>query len=290
MAAMSAVLPGLDEKMFCDDHWIARGSSRVLSLVGPPVIGDMDLEGLDAYLKGRNAYFAIWNISDPTAGGQWYRCVCDTPEYSIESIQSKNSRQNLRKALKRTEVRQVELEWLIRNSYAVYLAASQRFAHHRVLDRPEFERDLAASLDGNGRRAVGAFVDGDLAAFMTLIECRSTIFGDRAYFDPRHSSANPMWALYYSVAHHAIASGYKEFDRGTRPLVHETAVDQFLLRLGFRLDVCRLGFYGRQPFMSGLRVASPLIPGLTSLIKLPFLRSVMGLDRAYRLSQIYVES
>ncbi|MCK9488764.1 MAG: GNAT family N-acetyltransferase [Xanthomonadales bacterium] len=283
---MSTVVDENSNSVFCDDRWIARGSSRVLSLVGPPLAAELDRDRLDAYLKSRNAYFAIWNIADPDAGNQWYRCICDTPGYSIDKVESKNSRQNLRKALKRTEVRPIEIDWLIPNAYPVYIAASQRFKHHRILDRPDFERDLARSLEGSGRRAVAAFIDERLVAFMTLIECGETLFGDRAYFDPGHSSANPMWALYYSVAHDAIASGFREFDRGTRPLVHETAVDQFLARLGFRLDPCRLGFHGRQPFMTALRTGSPLIPGLAALIRLPFLRSVMGLDHAFRLSRL----
>ena len=107
-----------------------------------------------------------------------------------------------------------------------------------------------------GSEALGVFVDDKLAAYVTLFICGQNVRGDIAHFDPAYSNAYPMYALYYTVAYHYLRErGYKEFDRGTRPLMHETNVDEFLLRLGYHNSYCRLGLYLTTPVRIALILA-----------------------------------
>jgi hypothetical protein len=53
-----------------------------------------------------------------------------------------------------------------------------------------------------------------------------------------------MYALHYTIAHHYLKEkGCKEIDSGSRALLHETDISDFLLRLGWRRAYCRLGIY-----------------------------------------------
>lgn len=107
-----------------------------------------------------------------------------------------------------------------------------------------------------GGEAFGVFVDDKLVAYVTLFICGQSVRGDTAHFDPAYSRAYPMYALYYTITHHYLKKrGYKEVNRGSRPLMHETNVDDFLLRLGYRKAYCRLGIYLAWPVRAVLSLA-----------------------------------
>lgn len=78
-----------------------------------------------------------------------------------------------------------------------------------------------------------------------------------------------MYALYYTIAlNYLKEKGYKEVDSGSRPLLHETNIGDFLLRLGWRKAYCRLGIYLTLPVRVVLwlarifrKVCKLLLPG-----------------------------
>jgi len=83
-----------------------------------------------------------------------------------------------------------------------------------------------------------------------LLPIGRRIYGSK--FDP----AYPMHALYYTIAHHYLKEqGYKEIDNGSRPLLHETNIGDFLLRLSWRKVYCRLGIYLTWPVRAALSLA-----------------------------------
>jgi hypothetical protein len=232
---------------FDDSYWIARGNSKLLTYIGPPVAG-LDHKKLKAFLRKRGALGAMWNYDhDYCTSGPWYRCICDTLGYDESKIESKNARHNLHRSLKRCVVREVDYSLLAEHAYPVYLKAASRFKNFKIESEEQFRCQLQCYAGDPNRTAFGVFVDGILVAYATLFICEKTVFGDIAHFDPAYANAYPMYALYYTIAHHYLGMGYKEFDRGTRPLLHETNVDEFLLRLGYRQSYCRLGLYFSWP-------------------------------------------
>jgi len=99
-----------------------------------------------------------------------------------------------------------------------------------------------------GRETFGVFVGEKLVAYITLLTCGQNVLGDTARFDPAYSNAYPMYALYYTIAHYYLREqGYTKLDCGSRPLLHETNIGDFLLRLGYRKAYCRLGLYLVRP-------------------------------------------
>lgn len=243
--------------VFKDDYWVSRGSRKLLTYIGPPLKKNLDSQAVQEFLHKKRAWGAMWNYDhDYTEEGPWYRCMCDTVDYDVSKIKSKNARHNVNRGLKRCVVRQVQYPWLADNGYEVYVNATSRYSSFRVESKDEFKERMEGYAKVPGTEAFGVFVDGKLVAYITLFICGQSVRGDTARFDPAYSNAYPMYTLYYTITHHYLKEeGYKEVDRGSRPLMHETNVDDFLLRLGYRKAYCRLGVYLAWPVRAVLSLA-----------------------------------
>ncbi|MHC4075143.1 MAG: hypothetical protein ACYSRZ_01845 [Planctomycetota bacterium] len=242
---------------FKDTYWQARGSSKLLTYVGPALQRNLQPLAVQQFIREKGAWAAMWNYEqDYTEQGPWYRCICDAADYNISNIKSKNVRHNVNRSLKRCVVRQVDYSWLAENGYEVHTNAASRYNNFKVKSKNDFIKEMRGNSSVPDSKAFGVFVGEKLAAYITLFICRQTVRGDTAHFDPAYSNAYPMYALYYTITHHYLKEkGYKEIDRGTRPLMHETNIDDFLLRLGYRKAYCRLGIYFTWPVRAVLRLA-----------------------------------
>ncbi len=242
---------------FKDDYWDSRGSSKLLTYTGPALKKNLDLEAVKSFVRKKGALGAVWNYDhDYADNGLWYRCICDAVGYDESCISSKNARHNLHRSLKRCTVRQIDYPWLAENGYVVYVKAASRYSNFKLESREQFRQRMLDHCKVRGAEAFGVFVDEKLVAYVTLFICGEKVRGDTAGFDPAYSNAYPMYALYYKVAQYYLnEKGYKEFDRGTRPLMHKTNVDDFLLRLGYRKSYCRLGVYFTWPVRAVLSIA-----------------------------------
>lgn len=276
----------MSDDIFNDRLWITRGHKRILSFIGHPIEGAMDLVELNIYLRHRGAQIAMWNYDpDYAEEGPWYRCICDNPRYDYSAIPSQNVRHNIKRSLARCQVRKVEFSWLAENGYKVYKAASKRFTGYKSMSEERFRAEMVRNEAFGNRAAVAVFAYGSLAAFMTMIDAKKVLFGDKAYFDPAFSSAYPMYALYYTVAKDAMSNGYLAFDRGSKPLVHETGVDEFLRRMGFRFSYCRLGFFALNRHLLALRLGGWLISHIPALGATGLGKGIAGLNEAYMCAQ-----
>jgi len=242
---------------FDDCYWDIRGSSKLLTYIGPPLEKTLEPSAVRRFVHTKNAWGAMWSYDhDYTEQGSWYRCVCDIIDYDIKNIESKNARHNVKRSLERCTFRKVDYQWLADAGYEVYVQASSRYKNFKVESQDVFKSKMLKNSNIPGAEAFGVFVDGKLVAYITLFICGQSVRGDIAHFDPAYSSSYPMFALYYNVTHHYLkADAYKEVDRGSRPLMHETNIDDFLLRLGYRKRYCRLGLYLAMPVRVVLSIA-----------------------------------
>jgi len=217
--------------------------------IGPPLKKSLDPQEVKRFLQKKHAWGATWSYDfDYDEEGPWYRCVCDASDYDESKIKSKNARHNVRRSLKRCVVRPIDHLWLADNGYEVYVNAASRYTESRLETKKEFKRRLRSQFNVSGSEAFGVFVSEKLAAYVTLFVCGQGVLGDTARFDTAYSNAYPMYALYYTIARHYLKEkGYKKLDCGSRPLLHETNIGDFLLRLGYRKSYCRLGVYFTRP-------------------------------------------
>ena len=240
--------------------WIPRGSSKFLGYVGPPLKKSLDEVELKRFLKWHGALGATWSYDDDYAdSGCWYKTVCDREDYDVAIIGSKNSRKKVNKCLKNCELRPIDIESFLDEVYNVYLQACTRYRNANVIAEKEFCQDIRGKHQRGNYKMFGISYGGRLIAYMTVMDFGEYAMGDIAGFDPAYSNYYPMYGLYYYVGKHFVAeSGYKEFDRGSKPLLHETNVDDFLTKLEYRKKYCRLGVYFTLPVRIMLRLAGML--------------------------------
>lgn len=242
---------------FEDRYWIPRGSNRLLTYVGAPLKDSLCPQALKQFLARRAAFGAIWNYDDGYSdSGPWYKTVCDRNDYDVESIVSKNSRKKANKCLSNCDLKPIDISIMLEKAYSVYVQACTRYKNADVIPEEKFRADLINKSQKNNSKMFGVFFEDKLIAYMTVLDFDQYAMGDIAAFDPDYSNYYPMYGLYFYVARYFVAErGYKEFDRGSKPLLHETEIDEFLEKLGYRKKYCRLGLYLNLPIRILLRLA-----------------------------------
>lgn len=248
-----------NDLIFNEHNWETRAGGRMLIYVGPHLRESFDREQVAKYVRQRKAFGALWPYDyDASNGAPWYAYVCDTPGYDVETIDSKNSRKTLRRSLERSQVRHIDFEWLAEHGYDTYCRAVDRYSNYQLNSPEGFARHIRRVGQLPGAFALGVFVDDALAAYGIAFEQGQSIRFAAAKFDPEYSSAKPMWALYYTLAHEYLARGFKDVDAGCRPLLHDTNIEEFFRRIGWRQAPCRMDLYLSAPIRFALFVARPL--------------------------------
>jgi len=213
--------------------WFRRGNFFIVQRIGvtknfaPPYLVSI------LFLIRRCAAFMVWIEDDPS--GSSYRCIYDFSCAGVDNISSKNNKRNLKRGLERTQVREVKLCDLDKSYFEVYVKSCQS-RHEKVkYTHDEFFEKLRKFLSKGNCVIYAGFCNNRLAAYMTVIYSETIAFGDELYFDRGFGPNNPLWSLYYNVANISLEKGFLAFDRGTQPLVHTTNVDNFLIKMNFKI-------------------------------------------------------
>jgi len=129
------------------------------------------------------------------------------------------------------------------NGYKVYINASSRYANFAPKSEDTFREEIDLSFKKGGQ-PMGVFVEDKLVAYAMLYLKYRSLRVATSFFDPAYSNMFPMYALYYTIAHIYLQRGdCEEINNGNLPLLHETNIGDFLLRLGWRKAYRRLGLY-----------------------------------------------
>jgi len=136
----------------------------------------------------------------------------------------------------------VEAEWFAEHGYPVYLAAHARYGPEvRPVSAEEFARGAMENAEYPGRETWGAFVKGQLAAYISCIIIDDMVSLSSGKSDPAQSNAEPNTALVYTLTHHYLRErGFRFTTGGYRVLLHPTNIQDFLESLGYRRVYCPL--------------------------------------------------
>lgn len=246
-----------DVNIFDHNAWVERAGGKILLYFGPHLHENLQVQQVDGLLRSKNAYGAFWNYDwDCGVEGPWYSIVCDIPNYDLDRIPSRSVRYKVRRCLKACTVRRIEISWLAEMGYKTYLAATTRYRNYRRQSPRAFKRDWDLRGRDPGADAYGVFLDERLIAYGIAHRRGRSIRLGPMKFDPEYSKASPMFGLYYTMACEYLRHGaYDYVDNGSRPLMHQTHIVEFLEHMGWRRAYCRLGLYLRRPLRWGLAVA-----------------------------------
>ncbi len=236
---------GSDATIFQDDNWESRGGGKLLIYTGLPLKENPKQQLVQEFVRKKRAWGAMWTYGWNSASeGQWYRYVCDIPDYDIEKIESKSTRKDIRRCLKQCAIKKLDLAWLAQNGYQTYINASQRYTHFVPLTKDRFEKNMLHLAAKSSYQAWGVFQDDVLIAYAIAQICADSVQLLVAKFDPDYAKAYPMYGLYYSIAQHYLKEQkYRQVLGASRALLHETNIGDFRLKMGWRKVYCQLGLY-----------------------------------------------
>jgi hypothetical protein len=252
--------------------WVRVGPFLLPDLP-PHVPVEVDRLGLSITAARRGALGAFWPFDWDCGPTSWWYVICDAQGYDLDAIASKNARRDTRYGLARTDVRRVEPGWLAANGYELYLKATRRYAGHNPRNLEEYYGTILGVRTHAGDppwEFWGVFdrKDNLVASANCRLQAGCCIMST-ATFDPDAGRLFPMNALYFTLARHYLNErGLSYLASGARPVSHDTRVEEFRLRMGWRKCHTRLGALLPPPIALGARAWDLLRPALGRVIPL----------------------
>ncbi len=214
-----------------DEPWEA--ASGLLRPVGSPdERSKCSADAIRRTMKQAGAYGAQWTENWDSMLSGWWHVIADGSNYGLEQLGKKN-RYYVRKGLNHCQIRQIEVDWLADHGYEVCKAEAR---DGRYLPSYEVYRSgLKRRNNLDGFQAWGAFFGDKLVAYVTCLQLDDTVQVLTAYSDPAYLKYYPNNALYYEMTRSYLMDQHCRYvSFGSRVLYHQTHVQDFLLKLGYR--------------------------------------------------------
>ncbi|MCK4856569.1 MAG: hypothetical protein KAT58_01230 [candidate division Zixibacteria bacterium] len=161
----------------------------------------------------------------------------DKESYSLENFKKKR-RYCIRRGLDELEMRKMEDfdEFLI-EGYKLILVAYQRFdwpgSHQNILNRARFEKTLRRTFGLKGRYGYGAYYQGCLIGYLTVLEIEETVYVNQLITHTDYLRLYPSEALLYSFTREAFSQeGVERVAFG--PECAKESLNRFKEAMGFK--------------------------------------------------------
>jgi hypothetical protein len=224
-------------------------SNKILTPLNMPhTTNNVNRFNVKKALKETGALFAqwvdCWDTPEPT---EWWWVCCDNPEYDVEALNDPHfhrGRRNIRKALKSgCIVKAVDSEELAKNGYQLYHQSmlSYGYKEHQIPSQEKFQKEWNEKIDHKNYKAWAVYYEDQMAAYALVLEHQDAVSVSVTKSDNNLVHYNPNTLLYYSLSKHYLnEKKVKYITNGNRTLLHPTAVNDFLERMGYRKIYCRL--------------------------------------------------
>ncbi|NLG34377.1 MAG: hypothetical protein GX548_03395 [Lentisphaerae bacterium] len=261
-------------------HWVAP--------VGPWAT-PWHLEAADGrrLLRDLGGAWVMWTdgFGPHAVDSKWHAVICRrfTP---VEDVSSGNTRSKIRRGLKNCDVRPIGLQEMARDGYETYCAACRQYGapESAIPDADDFYRNHMADAPFEDiRHQWGVFHDGRMVGFAkNLLYGRTEVDYTMIKLHPQFLNRYISYALFHVMnEYYLVREGFEYVSDGSRTLVHETGVQDFLIK-EFAFEQAPMGLHldYRPGFAAAVAVARPF-RGLLSRLH-PRARAFFELDRMRR--------
>ena len=192
---------------------------------------------------------------------QWFALTCRR-FVPVEEMTSANARKNIRRGLRRCEVRQVDVREIARNGYETYCAAVSEYGLKEPLPTAqEFERRVMSDEPFSDiRHRWAAYHEGKLIGFnQNLVYDGIEVDYTMGKYHPDYLQFYPAYALFTVMnEYYLVQKGFQYINAGFRSILHDTEIQDFLVRLfNFEQTKTNLHVHFRPPLGGLLRAARP---------------------------------
>jgi hypothetical protein len=149
-------------------------------------------------------------------------------------------RNQIRRGHRLCKVEKISAEWLAANGYSCYASAFQRYRQAKPGTELLYRQNILKAV-GGPCEFWGVFAqDGRLAGY-----CRIDVEENHAStsvikYNPDYLKQYSSYALMDSIANHYVAERGMLLNNGCRAIYHDTSVQDFLLKFGWKRKYCNL--------------------------------------------------
>lgn len=211
-----------------------------------PTFVDVDNRTSKRLLAESGAFLIRWS-SDPTnQETSWWWMVCDN--YDLVHLTSK-MRNQIRRGHKDCTVRRISTEWLAEYGYECYKKAFNRYSYTIPADENEFRSCILSKI---GYETLfenwGVFVEDRLVGYVECVVEGGEVNTSVIKYDPDYLKYYSAYAMMDTLLTHYVAERKLPMSNGTRAISHDTDIQDFLLKFGYRRQYCKLNVM-YQPYL-----------------------------------------
>ncbi|MEC7520538.1 MAG: sugar transferase [Myxococcota bacterium] len=213
-----------------------RHHLALLPLTAMPNHGALPWLEAQALLLRGGAVLARNTVAD-REDGSWWNVVCRAHDFGALSA---NTRSQVRRGRKRHTLRRLsEEEWLALG-HACHVAAHERYRDAEPLTAAGWEAWARAVARSTATEVFGALDgDGRLAGYIACVEEPLGVFMHTIDITPVGLKNYASAALIEHVTEHYVSRGIPVCN-GARSVLHDTNMQDYLLRLGFQREHAQL--------------------------------------------------
>ncbi len=187
-------------------------------------------------LKESGAMLLRYSCKPYAEKTEWWNIVCD--KYNFQDLSS-NTRSKINRGNKRCFIKIIDPEWMAYNGYECYVSAFDRYRNMMPINKVKFRDSILTTIEGPFEYWC-VFVDKKLAGYCQCIVENSEIATNVFKYDPVFLKYYTSYALINSLLTHYVIERNMIISNGARSISHETNMQDFLLKFGFRRQYCHL--------------------------------------------------
>lgn len=212
----------------------------------PPHIEIDDSDGLiKNKISDSNTFLARWTSDfDCNKETDFWYIICD--KFTSVELLSSNTRNNVRRGLKRCRIERVDVFFIIQNCYSVYKAAFDNYhGHLSPILKQEFEQEHLLYTNSKVWDFWVVYeneTDQVIAYTRNKIEYNQCELCTTKFHPKFQRKFYPSEALFYSMNKYYLEEmNFDYINDGARSISHETNIQEFLIKkFKFRKAYCKL--------------------------------------------------
>ncbi len=228
---------------------------------------DMDVQTSRRLLNESKAYLMRWSSDPSSQETPWWWIVCD--KYDLALV-SGNTRSKIRRGQKKCVVRRVSAAWFAESGYECYNKAFSRYHHATPTSKDAFRSSILLKAQHESLFEYwGAFVEEQLVGYVEcVVEEDKGVATTIIKYDPDYLRYYTSYAMMDTLLSHYVVERTLPISNGNRSISHDTNIQDFLLKFGFRRQYCRLNVQYRRFLELAILLLRPfrkLLPGWAAI-------------------------
>ncbi len=187
-------------------------------------------------MKESGAWFIRYASDTCEVTTEWWYVICDL--YNQDELSS-NTRSKINRGFRNCSIRRIDAEWLAKYGYECYFAAFDRYKNASSVKREIFCNNILKTTEGPFEYW-GCFIRDNLAGYCQCILENIEVSTNVIKYHPAYLKYYTSYALITGIIDHYVTEKGMIVSNGTHSIAHDTNFQDFLLKLGFRPQFCRL--------------------------------------------------